>query len=223
MAANDEPNGNEYQRIGIRPPDEPSEWVQDMQHVVASLDRDVLTGICELLGPSLVHPTSSLERQQLLGLLIRIVCDDATAEWIPKRRYNAERAVAAKRGEIWPEASTLAEGFGGWQRALKAAMDIAFRPDSRESTTNRHATGHVGAYSRDECIQAVIRCALDLGYWPTANEYSTWASLRRRMHAQSKRGGDQRIPSLRPFTRKFGGFDAVKRDAMEAARSAAQE
>jgi hypothetical protein len=194
-----------------------------MADLLASFSEPVLRDLCLLMGDRLAAPPPAADRQRRRGLLVSLITRESSGAMITSGFYDQQREVQQADGRLWPDSSTLRADFDGdWLRCVEAAMDLAFRSDSRATRDLSHA-GWKQSFSRWECERAIVRCALTLGYWPASEtDYSLWARAARRLAKQAPGGADPRIPTLRPF-RRWGGFAPVLESAKAAAAVASDD
>jgi len=108
----------------------------------------------------------------------------------------------------WPSGATLSKEYGGWIRAVSAALSLTTGSHrTRRATRGIQVKGK--PYTQQELIAALWRFRSDLGDWPTGpGEYSRWARLARA--AETRWGSNEkRIPGLNAFPTCFGTFAAA--------------
>lgn len=100
---------------------------------------------------------------------------------IKQSEYDKRRPQGARAGR------RLAEKYGGWKRACKAAYGL--KTDGRARSRSQHAWPppvargglRVQPYTRDEVIWAVRRCGLELACRPSSSTYVRWSAAKRRL------------------------------------------
>lgn len=183
--------------------------------IVESLPEPLAWDLFRMLGHLLHAPTNTDRRYERLELIVRCVLADGAAPGI--ERYQRERADRAAHGEDWPEASVLIKHYAGWERAVRAALELyRIGTRSRVSHSARHLVDDTPDFTRFEMIEALISVQEKLGHWPAKEEYRRWAQLER--HVARATHGVVRYPSLPPFRNHFGrgGFDKATRAAQAA-------
>jgi hypothetical protein len=172
-----------------------------------ALDSQVLTDLRDMLGHHIAAPPAPAVRETRLGLLVDLC---RNAERLPSpHEYDLARK---EQDEPWPAASTLADAFIEWERALRAAVYIL--EDQRRIHSGRTAQKFSSRYSRDEIIWALQDAYRFFGYWPSQWDYFDWACLER-ARARAAGAKDPRLPGLKQVRKPhFGSFDR----AIQAAR-----
>ncbi len=119
---------------------------------------------------------------------------------IKQAEYDNRRPEGARAGR------RLAEKYGGWKRACKAAYGL--EADGRTRGRLHHAwpatargEPRVQPYTRDEVIRAVRACALELACWPSSSTYVRWSAGKRRLARVNNISS--RIPSIGAVYRHF--------------------
>jgi hypothetical protein len=165
-----------------------------------------------LLANSLSDASPAERRVARLGLLVDLVVRDGepTGEWISVEEYETARA-RSKAGETWPSSSALSEAFGGWLRAVGAAMRF-YRGggQARVPASLTHARPHA-RYEPREILSGLIRFRNELGVWPTEWEWTEYAPVRTR-HAR-RAGVELRLASPKQIRKAYGTFDRTVRAA----------
>ena len=150
-----------------------------------------------LLGDRLVRLDPGAHRWDLLHALVTLI-----------RESNGTAPTAAQyeaaRQERFPEApaaSTLAERFGTWLKAIDAASRLP-----RLSNTNPVWTQEQPArtpYTPVEIAAALAQFRATWGDWPRPSEYRLWACATRR--AKNRCGApDPRLPAIAVIYKRFG-------------------
>lgn len=201
-----------------------SEAAEAFAVVAGSMDDLAARRLMALLGHALSAPTNALLLHTRLGLLVELI--DDTAEVPKSHQYDRLRRARAERGESWPDRTELADAYGSWIKAVRAAMRYVFTSGlgSGVGHSQEHLRVATNDYSRHEVLDAIVSCREWLGPWaqptdwPTSGEYFEWATLRRRA-AWSRRDRatgrpvDVRLPGKKAVMRWFATYE----DAVAAA------
>ncbi len=162
-------------------------------------------------------PTASDRREEELGLLHSMLeeagCTEAGIRRIPRIDYDARRSPPS------PPSKVLVERYGSWLRACQAAAGLRApkgeqagrRPWSIRTLGNRRPP----AYTRDEVLDAVRRCAVAVDRIPSSNVYYRWAAYWHR-RAREEGAAPPRLPAQRSVERHFNSWSEV-RAVVEAA------
>lgn len=162
-------------------------------------------------------------REERLGLLIEIL--DFSGEVPRGEVYDAERMRRARRGEIWPERTTLIKSYGNdWHAVVRAAMRHLHAAPGPVLPRGFQPLEHYGPYDREEVLAAIARCRQELGDWvpgdwPTWPEYHAWMRLRCEV---ARVGGSRRprIPSRPTIKRWCGSYARATEILRERERQA---
>lgn len=191
------------------------------------MPSDVAEAVIELCQ---VLPDSTLE--ELKKLLAYDLAEAGVTFANPGSRIGLlTQVLSARNGELpsvvdydearrrspsdWPSGATLSKEYGGWIRAVSAALSLSTGSHrTRRKTRGIQVKGK--PYTQQQLIAALWRFRSDLGDWPTGpGEYSRWARLARA--AETRWGSNEtRIPGLNAFPTCFGTFAA----AVDAAKAA---
>lgn len=131
--------------------------------------------------------------------------------------YNAENHRRHRDGECHPDATTIAEHYGGWLRALDIADRFrtlggiarvtATRSRDIERARAAQATlrelGARPGYQPEDIMRSIEICAQFVGDWPYESEFHAWAKLMRRRRLN--------IPHERDIRKAFDTYaDALR-------------
>lgn len=196
----------------------PSPVAQALADWVPDLPRQTIIDLRRLLEHDQAVPTPALRRNVQLGLLVDLIRDDGEVPaW---DAYDRERAERARRGEDWPDRTTLAKayggGSGGWIAACKAAANRAFKSGRASGGKTRRQPGPVVSYS--QALDALIDAREQCGTWLNQWEFPKWAEVQR----QIARGAHKplpRIPSLKRIRQLFDSYPAAVAKAKERSRT----
>ncbi len=115
----------------------------------------------------------------------------------------AEYDEGRRRHPDWPHHNTLGRRYGTWLHAVGAAAKL-MSPTPRRA---RPATAPTRS-TRHDMIQAIVRCRLAVGDWPTGHEYTRWrnveADICRRTGAL-----DRIAPEQQTIRRRLGTWKAA--------------
>jgi hypothetical protein len=115
----------------------------------------------------------------------------------------------------WPHHNTLGRHYGTWLHAVSAAAKLI----SPIPTRARPRTAPMSP-TRYDMIQAIVRCRLAVGDWPTGHEYARWrnveADICRRTGAM-----DLIAPEPQLIRRRLGTWNAALDIARHQAQTAA--
>jgi hypothetical protein len=199
----------------------PSEVAHLIANLIPALPERTLADLRRLLQRRLTAFDNLDVRYARLGLLIDIV-STGTGEVPTTRAYEGERERRASCGETWPVHSTLSVAYGGWVRAVRAAM-LLWRDGSSSRTANsNHHFGDRPPYTHEEAVRAMLVCRDTLGVWPTEGEYDDWRRLAREL-ARSSGRPEPRLPGRSAWVRLFGSWQAFERRARREADVAITE
>lgn len=178
---------------------------------------EAIVELCQVLPG---HTADELKR-----LLAYDLAEPGISFSLPGARIGLlAQVVTRKQGEIpsvldyertrkeqtqeWPSGTTLSKEYGGWIRAVSAAVSLT-DGSRRSSRPTRGVQVKGQPYDQQQIIAALLRFHSDLGDWPIGpGEYSRWARLARA--AETRWGsGDKRIPGLNAFPTCFGSFEAA--------------
>jgi hypothetical protein len=141
-----------------------------------------------------------LRRARRLGFLAQLI-EETGAARVPRVVYDQERPQTAPSGQ------ELVDEFRSWRRVCRAAAGVLpdGRINRRDGDNHPRTPGErtkTPAYSRDEILTAIRRCALATGRKPTATAYERWHD---REIGKAKRHGKTRprIPTLSTIARMF--------------------
>jgi hypothetical protein len=156
--------------------------------------------LARLLSQDLAQPAAVDERQGRLGLLIDLVSEGG--DYVTIAAYQGARAERAKRGEEWPDASTIGRAMGHWLAAVQAASRFWFdggpaRVSARSSAAGRHA-----GYQPRQIIAAIKTFQREHGAWPTAWEWERYIAIRRRL--DQRVGRKRRWPGMDQIRKAYG-------------------
>lgn len=136
---------------------------------------------------------------------------------IKQAEYDRRRPQGARAGR------RLAEKYGGWKRACKAAYGL--EPEGRTRGRAHHAwpspvprgEPRVKPYTRDEVTRAVRTCGLELACRPSSSTYVRWSAAKRRLARVNN--ASARIPTIGAVYRHFpaGGRERWQRVLVAAA------
>jgi hypothetical protein len=184
-----------------------------LQVVAAALPAPIRAMLDELDGAAIAEVERALRgrltpktetpaerRARRLGFLARLIEETGSAR-VPRVVYDEARPDTAPSGQ------ELVDEFRLWRRACRAAAGVMAdgrinRPDGNNHHRTPGARTKTRAYSRDEIVNAVRRCALDTGRKPTANAYERWRA--KKVEAAKRHGKPQpRLPDLSTIARTF--------------------
>ena len=118
---------------------------------------------------------------------------------ITQAEYDERRPRQSMTGPV------LAQKYGGWKRACKAAYGL--RADGRTRGRSHHAwpaagrgESRVRPYTHEEVIRAVRACALELARRPSSSTYVRWSAAKRRL---ARVNNTARIPTIGAVYRHF--------------------
>jgi hypothetical protein len=188
-----------------------SELARGLAQLVPTLASSDRAQLACLVGTTVAAPSAGLIRLARLGLLIHIL-GRLAGELIDVPTYEAERVNRARANEVWPAATTLIRLFGTWFRVQVAAIDLAFRGTRSRRPSSLQHTGSRPGYSPTEVREVLIEVRRVLGAWPLSGEYFEYRRLRRRA-ARLTGSPEPRLPSMKPLTRLYGGYEQALRDA----------
>jgi hypothetical protein len=152
-----------------------------------------------------------------LRLLIELV-EVTTTGFIRRSAYEEARATTP-HGSGYPDASTLATYYGGWLKAVHAAVDWLTHGGRARIKVDKKACRMKAAYNVQEIRAAILRCRLDIGDWPNEWEWEEWASLERILSDT-----DPRLPTIKALRKAYDSFDDAVDDTRRAfERSAAAQ
>ena len=196
-----------------------SETARVVAALIPSLPPATVKDLARLIQRRLTMLDPRLDRYARLGLLIDIV-SVGTGEVPPTYGYEDERRLRTEAGETWPAQSSLSEAYGGWVRAVKAAMYLAFDGSSSKQPATHHNRLAPGrrcrpTYSHGEATAALNMCADTLGLWPTEYEYDDWRRLSGDLARRAGRPAP-RFPSRPSWIRLFGSWQAFEEAALRA-------
>jgi hypothetical protein len=130
---------------------------------------------------------------------------------IKQADYDSRRPRHAMTGPM------LAQKYGGWKRACKAAYGLT--ADGRTRGRTHHSwpapaprgEPRVQTYTREEVIRAIRACGLELACRPSSSTYVRWSAAKRRLARVNTT--DARIPTIGAVYRHFpaGGRDRWRR------------
>lgn len=207
-------------RAGRTANSRPSELAHGIAALACALPENTARDLYRLLSHSVAAPTPAEIREARLGLMLDLVAE-GTGEFIGVERYEGARAERAADGEIWPAHATLCGVFGSWTDVVSLAMRLAHDgTSSGVPHTKRHLKDHAPPYLRDDVLDALTRCASDLGGWPGEWEYYEWARVSR-MLARDAGKSTRRFPGRGPICRLFGDFGRAVNVAQRRAKAAA--
>lgn len=192
-----------------------SEAAELVARLIPVLPERTVVDLARLLQRRLAAPSATTLRYARLGLLIDII-SDGTGEVPSTRRYESERARRAETGEAWPVHSTLCVAYGGWVRAVRAAMLLHRDGLQARTAASHHHHGFRQPYRHEEAVDALIKCRETLGVWPTEWEYDDWRLLCRE-RARNSGAPEPRYPERAAWRRLFGSWEAF--DAAAQRRS----
>jgi hypothetical protein len=155
---------------------EPTAHGWTLAPIAETLPEPLAWDLFRILGHLLHAPTNTDRRYERLELIVRCVFADKAAPGV--ERYETERLAATARGEHWPDATLLIKHYAGWERAVRAALEL-YRIGTRSNTphSHRHLTDDRSDYTRFEIIEALISVREKVGHWPAKEEYRRWAEL----------------------------------------------
>lgn len=187
------------------PEETPKEVVEDLLRML------------EHLVASRVHSTAAL-RLGHLRLLIELV-EVTTTGFIRRDAYDeARRIEKEEHGRDFPDSSTLAGYYGGWLKAVDAAVRWLVHGGSARVKVNKKACVMHASYSVQEIRGAILRARLDIGDWPTEWEWEEWANITRQLSVE-----DPRLPVMKAIRKAYDSFDEAVLDtrlAYERSRTA---
>jgi hypothetical protein len=186
-----------------------SELAWGLAKLIPNLPVQAATDLKRLLARTLTLPSPAELRQARLGLLIDLVMECA-GEVPSVDDYNRARAARTKNGEVWPSHTSLIRAYGShWLAAVRAAMKVAFADNQARISSDNHHRAFKERYTREECLDAVRRCAAMLGARPTLMEYSDWVILARRS-ARAAGQAEPRLPSREVVLQRWGSWTDLR-------------
>lgn len=84
----------------------------------------------------------------------------------------AEYDAGRREHPDWPHHNTLGRRYGTWLHAVSAAAKLISQTPARA----RPRTAPTSP-TRHDMIQAIVRCRLAVGAWPTGHEYARWRNV----------------------------------------------
>lgn len=201
--------GSDPQTLGACVPSQTGRDAQQLAlRLIPTLAEPDLKDLRRLLGDSLTRLPAGERRQNLLGLLVRLL--EESEGLLPRvSDYKAARQQAeTDGGEQWPAASTLIAVYGGWPEAVRVAARHAAH-GSRARVASQPPQMSPRAYTPAECRAAVLRCraAMD-GIWPTQAEFECFCETERALAARHGRP-DPRAPVRKAWLRCYGNWPSL--------------
>jgi hypothetical protein len=118
-----------------------------------------------------------------------------------------------------PLSARLVDRYGSWFKACQAASSLKLGGGTKGAPRpwpNKNRGGTRGPqFTREEIIEAVIRCAAAVDRIPSSNLYYDW-SARERRRARERGGRMPRLPAQGSVERHFDGWGEVKIAVTEA-------
>jgi hypothetical protein len=156
-------------------------------------------------------PTKREEREHELGVLNAMLAEAGLLEH--PRPHLARGAYDRDRPEDAPRSARLVERYGSWFDACKPASSLNLAGGTKGAARpwpSKHRGGHRGRkFTREEIIEAVIRCAAVVDRVPSSNVYYDWAARERR-RARERGGRLPRLPAQGSVERHFGSWSEVR-------------
>ena len=183
--------------------------------MLPALSPDERTDLKRLIQHLLTSFNEHERRYARLGLLVEMVLSPRTGEVPPTRLYDELRDLRRLEGEEWEDSTTLSRAYGGWPKAVRAAMRFAFNGTAGRVPSKYRTEPSPDPYTHDEATDAFLTCVDTLGFWPTEPEYDEWRVLANDL---ARRAGNPlpRYPSRTPWRRLFNtwtAFEAASRRA----------
>lgn len=183
-----------------------SEYAVLLAESVAALPETSARELRDLLCDFLAQGHTARRREARLGLLIELLEFGERASPVTQSEYEAARAERAGRGEDWPPATVISTPFGGWDQACLVALRL-----SRLGTGARQSADHSHGKFKGPCTHlqiadALIKCRMELGFWPYASLYFDWAGHCRRL-ARANGLPDPNLPGRPQFKKLVGDFE----------------
>jgi hypothetical protein len=165
-------------------------------------------------------PTRLEVREHELGVLNAMLAEagmlDHPRPRVARQTYDRELPEGAT------PSARLAERYGSWFKACKAASSLKLAGGTKDAPrpwASRQRGGTRGpTFTREEIIEAVIRCAAATERIPSSNVYYDW-SARERRKARERGGRLPRLPAQNSVARHFDGWREVRAAVTEALSS----
>ena len=157
----------------------------------------------EDLSHSLAAPDPVVLRDANLGLVVAQV-SVGTGEFPAIEEYEILRKKRSEIGEKWPAASTLIGVYFGWLYVIRAAMELFFA-SGRVHRNPKAAKELSVPYTRQQIEAAIMKCAREVGFWPSQWVYQEWAYISRQLARAA--GQVPRIPGINQIRNRFEHFD----------------
>jgi hypothetical protein len=188
---------------------------------LAKLDRESVIQFFRLLSHHLGFDGSVTCRvtEARLGLLVTLA---GRGELPPVSRYEEARSEELQVGREWPGASRLSLTYGGYPRAVEAA--VRYLSSGRSDGRQVRPRGPRQRYSREEILTAIESCrrALlspdstehgDQDWYPDPPTFFLWNRIGREIARKTGRP-DPRLPDREALRRWFASYE----EAVEACR-----
>lgn len=193
-----------------------SEAAELIARLIPVLPERTVADLSRLLQRRLTNFDYKAVRYARLGLLIDIV-SAGTGELPSTRDYECQRERRMQTGETdWPTHSTLTVAYGGWVRAVRAAMLLWLDGSSSRTPNSNHHNSFEPAYGHQEAVDAVRACRDALGLWPTEWEYDEWRRVSREL-ARNSGCPYPRYPGRGVWRKLFGTWEALVARARQVA------
>lgn len=157
----------------------------------------------EDLSHRLAAPDPVVLREANLGLVVAQI-SVGTGEFPAIAGYEKLRYKRAEIGEEWPAATTLIGVYFGWLYVVRAAMELFFA-SGRVHRDPKAVKQLPVSYSRQKIEDAILKCAREVGFWPSQWVYEEWAYTSRQLARAA--GRVPRIPGRKQIRDRCGHFD----------------
>jgi hypothetical protein len=131
---------------------------------------------------------------------------------IPRSDYDAQWLEGA------PKSARLVERYGSWFKACRAAAGLEVRGGTKGAprpwSAPQRTQGRGKPFTREEVVEAVLRCAAAVGRVPSSNVYYQW-SARQRQSARRRGATLPRLPAQGSVERHFDGWGEVREAVMD--------
>lgn len=156
-------------------------------------------------------PTRREERDHELGALHAMLAAAGLLE-DPRPRFSRE-LYDRDRPKGAPRAATLVHRYSSWFKACQAATSLNVAGGTKGAArpwASKHRGGTRGpAFTPEEVIEAVLRCAAAVDRIPSSNVYYDW-SARERRKARERGGHLPRLPAQGSVERHFKSWTEVR-------------
>lgn len=173
-------------------------------YVIADLVPVLADRTCRQLRAMLAddlatHDALSPATHSLIGLTTVIAAQRRVPSVVEYARAQAEHPG-------WPHPNALIRRYGTWLHAVGAAAH--FMGDKPKKARPPRVTET--RLTRNDCVNAILRCQLAIGDWPGSSEYARWRNIEADLR---RRTGDHANipPDFNAIHRHFGTWPSALR------------